>query len=89
MPIANCHVVSMLDDLDPNQIVAEWSKRSGIKPDEMTLNLVASRQGGKRYAAMAWLSRRSGRKTLSLHSAKDWRLYWRMRSMSSIHPFRS
>ena len=55
MPIANCHVVSMLDDLDPNQIVAEWSKRSGIEPDEMTLNLVASRQGGKRYAAMAWL----------------------------------
>ena len=45
----------MRDNLDPNAIVADWSKRSGIEPDEMTLNLVASRQGGKRYSAMAWL----------------------------------
>ena len=55
MPIANCHVVSMRDNLDPNAIVADWSRRSGIEPDEMTLNLVAVRQGGKRYSAMAWL----------------------------------
>ena len=90
MPIANCHVVFMLDDLDPNHIVAEWSKRAGIEPDEMTLNLVASRQGGKR--TRPWdgsISRRSGWKTLSLHSAKDWRPHWWMRSMSSIHQFRS
>jgi len=56
MPIANCYVVSLPDDLDVNEIVAAWSTRSGIESDEMTVNLIAARQGGKRYAAMAWLS---------------------------------
>jgi hypothetical protein len=55
MPIANCLVVSMPDDLDADDIVAAWAARSGIEPTEMTVNLVAAHQGGKRYAAMAWL----------------------------------
>lgn len=67
MPIANC-VVSMPEDLDPDQIVAAWSDRSGVPSDEMTLNLAPVRQGGKRYAVMATLScRHSGPKTLSPH----------------------
>jgi hypothetical protein len=55
MPIATCYVTAIPDDLDPDEIVAEWSTRSGIEPAEMTVNLVATRRGGKRYAAMAWL----------------------------------
>jgi hypothetical protein len=55
MPIANCHVLSMAEGLDPSEIVAAWSRRSGIEPNEMTLDLVAVQRGGKRYAAIAWL----------------------------------
>jgi hypothetical protein len=55
MPIANCHILSMPAGLDPGEIVAAWSRRSGIEPDEMTLDLVAVQRGGKRYAAIAWL----------------------------------
>jgi hypothetical protein len=55
MPIANCHVLSMPDDLGPSDIVEAWSRHSGIEPDEMTLDLVAVQQGGKRYRAIAWL----------------------------------
>lgn len=55
MPIANCLVTSLPDDLDPNEIVDAWSRSSGVEPDEMTVNVLATRQGGKRYAVMAWL----------------------------------
>ncbi len=55
MPIANCFAVSVPQDLDPDAIVVEWSNRSGIASDEMTVNLIPIRQGGKRYAVMAWL----------------------------------
>jgi hypothetical protein len=55
MPIANCHVLSMPTGLDPSDIVAAWSRHSGIEPDEMTLDLVAVQRGGKRYEAIAWL----------------------------------
>jgi hypothetical protein len=55
MPIANCLVASLPDDLDTNAIVAAWSNRSGIESDEMTVNLLPAIQGGKPYAVMAWL----------------------------------
>ena len=55
MPIANCFVASVPDDLDTSEIVAEWSNRSGIDSDEMTINLLEAHQTGKRYAVMAWL----------------------------------
>lgn len=55
MPIANCHVLSMPEDLDPSDIVDAWSRHSGIGSDEMTLDLVAVHRGGKRYGAIAWL----------------------------------
>jgi hypothetical protein len=55
MPIASCHVLSMPDGLDPSDIVEAWSRHSEIEPDEMTLDLVAVEQGGKRYRAIAWL----------------------------------
>lgn len=55
MPIASCHLLSMPEGLDPSEIVAAWSRHSGIEPDEMTLDLVAVQRGGKRYAAIAWL----------------------------------
>jgi hypothetical protein len=41
MPIANCHVLSMPNDLGPSDIVEAWSRHSGIEPDEMTLDLIA------------------------------------------------
>ena len=53
MPIANCFIDAPPDD--PEAIVRAWSDRSGIAADEMTVNVVHMRQGGKRYAVMAWL----------------------------------
>jgi hypothetical protein len=53
MPIANCFIESPPDDAEG--IVRAWSDRSGVAPDEMTVNLVHMRQGGKRYPVMAWL----------------------------------
>jgi hypothetical protein len=55
VPIANCFTASVPDDLDPGPIVAAWSKHAAISADEMTVNLIPLRQGGKRYAVMAWL----------------------------------
>jgi hypothetical protein len=55
MPIANCLVASVPNDLDTSQIVAAWSHRSRIDSDEMTINLLEARQAGKPYAVMAWL----------------------------------
>jgi hypothetical protein len=55
MPIANCLVASVPNDLDTSQIVAAWSNRSGIDSDEMTINLLEALQAGKPYAVMAWL----------------------------------
>lgn len=55
MPIANCHVLSMPNDLRPSDIVEAWSRHPGIEPDEMTLDLIALKQVGKRYRAIAWL----------------------------------
>ena len=55
MPIANCFIASPPDEPDAEATVAEWSHRSGIAADEMTVNVVHAQQGGKRYAAMAWL----------------------------------
>jgi hypothetical protein len=55
MPIATCYIVSTPDHLDPDDIIARWSRRSGIESSEMTINLIPAHQGGKRYAAMAWL----------------------------------
>ena len=52
MPIANCFIDSPPED--PEGIVRAWSDRSGIAADEMTVNLVHMRQGGKRYAVVAW-----------------------------------
>jgi hypothetical protein len=55
MPIANCLVPSVPDDLDTSEVVAAWSNRSGIDSDEMTVNLLEAHQAGKPYAVMAWL----------------------------------
>jgi hypothetical protein len=55
MPIANCFVASVPDDLDTSEVVAAWSNRSGVDSDEMTINLLEAHQAGKRYAVMAWL----------------------------------
>lgn len=55
MPIANCFIGLVEEDLDPDVIVDAWSKRSGISSDEMTVNLIPMRAGGKRYAVTAWL----------------------------------
>jgi hypothetical protein len=54
MPIANC-LTSVPHELDADSVVARWSDRSGIDADEMTVNVVQVRQGGKQYAVMAWL----------------------------------
>ena len=53
MPIANCFFAS--EDFYPETIVTAWSHRSGIDSLEMTVNVVQTRQGGKKYAVMAWL----------------------------------
>jgi hypothetical protein len=55
MPVANCLVASVPDDLDTSEVVAAWSNRSGIDCDEMTINLLETHQAGKPYAVMAWL----------------------------------
>jgi hypothetical protein len=55
VPIANCFVASVPDDLDTSEIVAAWSNRSGIDSDEMTINVLEAHQAGKPYAVMAWL----------------------------------
>lgn len=55
MPIANCFVASVPDDLDTSEIVAAWSNRSGIDSDEMTINVLEAHQAGKPYPVMAWL----------------------------------
>ena len=55
VPIANCFTVSVPDDLDPDAIVEAWSSQAAISSEEMTVNLIPIRQGGKRYAVMAWL----------------------------------
>jgi hypothetical protein len=55
VPIANCLVASVPDNLDTSEIVAAWSNRSGIDSDEMTINLLQAHQAGKPYAVMAWL----------------------------------
>jgi hypothetical protein len=55
MPIANCLVASVPDDLDTSDVVAAWSNRSGIDSGEMTINLLEAHQAGKPYAVMAWL----------------------------------
>ncbi len=55
MPIANCLLASPPDVVDADAIVTAWSARSGIDGAEMTVNVLHGRQGGKRYAAMAWL----------------------------------
>jgi hypothetical protein len=55
VPIANCIVASVPDDLDTSAIVAAWSNRSGIDSDEMTINVLEAHQAGKPYAVMAWL----------------------------------
>ena len=55
MPIANCIFVSASDDPDAQAIVNGWSAQSGIAADEMTINVLHARQGGKPYAVMAWL----------------------------------
>ena len=57
MPIANCYLTGgAADAVDPDELVAAWRIASGIASDEMTANLLGTNQGGKRYAAMAWLS---------------------------------
>lgn len=56
MPIANCFVSNGRSDaLDPERLTRAWRDASGIDSDEMTVNVVAAEQGGKAYAAMAWL----------------------------------
>ena len=55
VPIANCWAVSIPDDLDPDAIVEAWSVLAAVPSDEMTVNVISGRQGGKRYAVMAWL----------------------------------
>jgi len=55
MPIASCYLTSSPADADADEIVARWSARSRVDPGEMTVNLISTEQGGKRYAAMAWL----------------------------------
>lgn len=42
-------------ELATSELVAAWSSRSGVDPDEMTINLLESHQAGKPYAIMAWL----------------------------------
>jgi hypothetical protein len=80
MPIANCHVLSMPDDFGPSVIVEAWSRHSGIEPDEMTLDLVAVHQGGKRYRAIAWLYLPSLWPEEAVAAPpRVWRLLWRRR----------
>ncbi len=55
MPIANCIFVTTTDDPDARAIVRAWSSYSGIDADDMTINVMHARQGGRRYAVMAWL----------------------------------
>jgi len=54
MPIANCLFASEVNP-HPETIVTAWSHHAGIDPAEMTVNVVQARQGGKKYAVMAWL----------------------------------
>lgn len=55
MPIANCLFTSEEANPHPETIVTAWSDRSGIDSVEMTVNVVQTRQGGRKYAVMAWL----------------------------------
>ncbi len=55
MPIANCFFASARENPDADAIVMAWSNHSGIDAGEMTVNVVHTHQGGKRYAVMAWL----------------------------------
>ncbi len=55
MPIANCLFASEEANPYPETILTAWSDRSGIDSVEMTVNVVQTRQGGKKYAVMAWL----------------------------------
>ena len=55
MPIATCFTSADRPDLDPDEIVDEWARRSGIASGEMTVNVVSAAQGGEPYAVMAWL----------------------------------
>lgn len=54
MPIATC-LVGTTPLPDPDAIVTAWRERARIDSDEMTVNVLHAAQGGKRYAAMAWL----------------------------------
>ena len=54
MPIANCFLAPD-EEPDVQAIVAAWSQRSGIAADEMTVNVLRAKQGGKGYGVMAWL----------------------------------
>jgi hypothetical protein len=55
MPIANCLFTSEGATPHPETIVTAWSDRSGTDSVEMTVNVVQARQGGRRYAVMAWI----------------------------------
>jgi hypothetical protein len=56
MPIANCFVPDTGPAVDAGRVVRAWSAASGVEDTEMTVNLVrTSGQGGRGYAAMAWL----------------------------------
>ncbi len=55
MPIAICFTTLAVSQDRADKIVRAWARDSGIPSDEMTLNVVSGTQGGKRYAAMAWL----------------------------------
>lgn len=55
MPIANCFTTLAVSQDRADEIVRAWAGNSGIPSDEMTLNVMSGTQGGKRYAAMAWL----------------------------------
>lgn len=55
VPIANCYVTGDSTAADPDRVVQAWAESAGVSPNEMTVNLISVSQGGKRYAAMAWL----------------------------------
>lgn len=55
MPVATCVLTVPTESIDPSRIVDGWAARAGIGADEMTVNLVHARQGGKRYTATASL----------------------------------
>ena len=55
MPIAICFTTLAVSQDRADKIVRAWARDSGIPSDEMTLNVMSGTQGGKRYAAMAWL----------------------------------